>query len=627
MAVARKIKTLLTVNILVFVGIVLFSVYCRLQDRSEGLVQIVRSADRRVRSRHAKVGALADREAILQRLDRLEEVVYNQLNGLAKPIGLVEGPGGLGQGGMAATLREDSQEAEGKYEEYGYNAQLSDRISLDRTIPDYRPRKCRQMAHAADLPQISVVFIFVNEALSVILRSVHSVVNRTPSRLLKEVILVDDNSDSVELKASLDQYVSRRYPGLVKIVRNSRREGLIRARLQGWKAATAPVVGFFDAHVEFGMGWAEPALARIQEDRRRIVLPAIDNIKYDTFEVQQYASAAHGYNWGLWCMYIIPPQDWLDRGDEAAPIRTPAMIGCSFVVDREYFGDIGLLDPGMEVYGGENIELGMRVWQCGGSMEVLPCSRVAHIERTKKPYNNDIDYYAKRNALRAAEVWMDGFKSHVYMAWNIPMTNPGVDFGDVSERLALRQRLKCRSFKWYLENVYPEMRTYNDTLTYGEVRNSKASGYCLDQGAEDDDHAILYPCHGMSSQLVRYSAQGLLQLGPLGSTAFLPDSKCLVDEGRSRAPALKKCEDVARPAQRLWDFTQSPLPAGCPRRLCSRVMEPEVRDQSGPIVSRDTGRCLEVEMSKDANFGLRLVVQRCSGQKWTIRNWIKHGRH
>lgn len=66
---------------------------------------------------------------------------------------------------------------------------------------------------------------------------------------------------------------------------------------------------------------AEPALTRIQEDRRRIVLPAIDNIKYDTFEVQQYASAAHGYNWGLWCMYIIPPQDWLDRGDEAAPIR------------------------------------------------------------------------------------------------------------------------------------------------------------------------------------------------------------------------------------------------------------------------------------------------------------------
>ncbi|KAF7642199.1 hypothetical protein LDENG_00262660 [Lucifuga dentata] len=61
--------------------------------------------------------------------------------GLAKPMGLVEGPGGLGQGGAAATLGENSRDTEGKYEEYGYNAQLSDRISLDRSIPDYRPKK------------------------------------------------------------------------------------------------------------------------------------------------------------------------------------------------------------------------------------------------------------------------------------------------------------------------------------------------------------------------------------------------------------------------------------------------------------------------------------------------------
>uniref|UniRef100_A0A8C7XU16 Polypeptide N-acetylgalactosaminyltransferase n=1 Tax=Oryzias sinensis TaxID=183150 RepID=A0A8C7XU16_9TELE len=540
MAVARKIKTLLTVNILVFVGIILFSVYCRIQDRSEELLQMGRISEQRLRARNGQVTNLVDRQSILQRLERLEDVVYNQLNGLAKPMGLLEGPGGLGQGGAPATLGEDSHDSEGKYEEYGYNAQLSDRISLDR----------------------------------------------------------------IELKFNLDQYVNKRYPGLVKIVRNNKREGLIRARIHGWNAATAPVVGFFDAHVEFNTGWAEPILTRIKEDHTRIILPAIDNIKYNTFEVQQYANAAHGYNWGLWCMYIIPPQEWLDKGDETAPIRTPAMIGCSFVVDREYFGEIGLLDPGMEVYGGENIELGMRVWQCGGSMEVLPCARVAHIERTKKPYNNDIDYYAKRNALRAAEVWMDEYKSHVYMAWNIPINNPGVDFGDVSERLALRKRLQCRSFRWYLEHVYPEMRVYNNTITYGEVRNGKASGYCLDQGSEDDDKAILYPCHGMSSQLARYSTDGLLQLGPLGSTTFLPDTKCLIDDGRGRTPSLKKCDAVSRISQRLWDFTQN-----------------------GPIINRDTGRCLEVEMTKDANFGLRLVVQRCSGQKWLIRNWIKHPKH
>ncbi|CAB1444770.1 unnamed protein product [Pleuronectes platessa] len=81
MAVARKIKTLLTVNILVFVGIILFSVYCRIQDRSDELIQLGRISDQRLRARNGKVSNLVDRQSILQRLERLEDVVYNQLNG------------------------------------------------------------------------------------------------------------------------------------------------------------------------------------------------------------------------------------------------------------------------------------------------------------------------------------------------------------------------------------------------------------------------------------------------------------------------------------------------------------------------------------------------------------------
>lgn len=55
--------------------------------------------------------------------------------------------------------------------------------------------RCKELKYAKELPQISIIFIFVNEALSVILRSVHSAVNHTPTHLLKEIILVDDNSD------------------------------------------------------------------------------------------------------------------------------------------------------------------------------------------------------------------------------------------------------------------------------------------------------------------------------------------------------------------------------------------------------------------------------------------------
>lgn len=67
------------------------------------------------------------------------------------------------------------------------------------------------------------------------------------------VILVSRRAE--QLKGPLEEYVNKRYPGLVKIVRNQKREGLIRARVEGWKVATGEVAGFFDAHVEFTPSW------------------------------------------------------------------------------------------------------------------------------------------------------------------------------------------------------------------------------------------------------------------------------------------------------------------------------------------------------------------------------------
>lgn len=49
------------------------------------------------------------------------------------------------------------------------------------------------------------------------------------------------------------------------------------------------------------------------------------------------------------------------------------------------------------------------------------------------------------------------------------LQNHGIDYGDISQRVALRKSLQCKSFEWYLDNVYPEMRRYNNTLFYGEV--------------------------------------------------------------------------------------------------------------------------------------------------------------
>lgn len=55
--------------------------------------------------------------------------------------------------------------------------------------------RCKAVAYPPDMPTASVVIVFKNERWSPVLRTVYSVLNRSPKHLLKEVILVDDQSD------------------------------------------------------------------------------------------------------------------------------------------------------------------------------------------------------------------------------------------------------------------------------------------------------------------------------------------------------------------------------------------------------------------------------------------------
>ncbi|XP_042157624.1 polypeptide N-acetylgalactosaminyltransferase 18-like [Oncorhynchus tshawytscha] len=549
---------------------------------------------------------------IIERLDRLENVVNQHIQEVPQKDKDSEEKAGESLSDSSLFVRwghdlgpESRRVALKKFQYYGYNGYLSDRLSLTRPIPDLRPDGCRNMSYPSNLPQVSIIFIFVNEALSVILRSIHTAMNRTPSHLLKEIILVDDNSNNAELKENLQHFVKEtnsQRPDFIKLVRHDKQEGLIRSRVSGWRAASAPVVALFDAHVEFNIGWAEPILLRIKEDRTRIISPSFDNIKYDTFEIEEYPLSAQGFDWELWCRYLNPPKTWWTQHNTTAPIRSPALIGC-FVVDRKYFEKIGLLDEGMEVYGGENVELGIRVWQCGGSVEVLPCSRIAHIERAHKPYTQDLTAHVRRNALRVAEVWMDEYKNHVYMAWNVPLQNSGIDIGDLSERKALRNRLLCKSFSWFLANIYSEMRTYSDTVAYGVLKNALRSDLCLDQGPDLDNIPILYVCHGMTPQNVYYTNTQQLHLGVLSPTIDDDDNKCLVDV--NSRPRLLECSYATAKRMKLaWQFTQG-----------------------GSIENRKSKHCLELVESSEMEFGYQLAIQKCSGQKWTITNLLSTYTH
>lgn len=92
-----------------------------------------------------------------------------------------------------------SPEERKKYDEgwtnNAFNQYASDMISLHRSLADIRDPECKAVKWHHPLPTTSVIVIFHNEAWSVLLRTVHSVLDRSEPSLLKEVIVVDDFSD------------------------------------------------------------------------------------------------------------------------------------------------------------------------------------------------------------------------------------------------------------------------------------------------------------------------------------------------------------------------------------------------------------------------------------------------
>lgn len=232
---------------------------------------------------------------------------------------------------------------------------------------------------------------------------------------------------------------------------------------------------FLDSHIECADGWLEPMLDRIKQNWTTVVTPVIDVIHENTFELlYQGAKGTNvgGFDWNLvFTWHSVPDEERKRRNyEDHLPVRSPTMAGGLFAISREYFATIGTYDDGMDIWGAENLEISFRIWMCGGTLETTPCSHVGHIFRKRTPYKwrENVNVLLKNN-VRLAEVWLDDYKKYYYDR----IGNNMGDFGNITSRIELRKRLKCKSFEWYLKYVYPEMWVPGESTCHGLIKAKK----------------------------------------------------------------------------------------------------------------------------------------------------------
>lgn len=396
---------------------------------------------------------------------------------------------GPGEQGKEVILTDELEIARNDelYQKTGFSVVVSDKISLKRSLPRVVHPDCSRIEYNVDLPKVSVIIIFHNEVKSVLLRTVWSVINRTPVELLHEIILVNDNSTNEDLYQPLQDYVQHNFNKKVRIKNLHKRSGLIVTRMEGAREATGEVLVFFDSHIEVHLNWLPPLLQPIVDNRRISTLPIVDYFDAFTFGYLDGQESFQGSRGVIdWYMdFHELPKLPDDAKHDLRPFPNPIMLGAAFAIDRKFFLDeLGGYDEGLQIWNGENYELSFKLWMCADGILTVPCSRVAHSFRSINPSRIRSDDYVARNFMRVAGVWMDQFKDLPKQLE--PKRYANVDPGNLTKQLNLRRKLNCKSFQWFLASVAPDMvdiyppYVYEPRFASGAVQSIANPRLCLD---------------------------------------------------------------------------------------------------------------------------------------------------
>ncbi|XP_045197003.2 polypeptide N-acetylgalactosaminyltransferase 4-like isoform X2 [Mercenaria mercenaria] len=436
----------------------------------------------------------------------------------------------------------ERQEWERLLAQYDYDAFISDMVSIYRVLPDNRPDVCKTKQYG-NLPEVSIIIPFRDERLSVLLRTVHSILQNTPDDLLAEIILIDDGSKTDELKSRLEVHVQSL--SKVNLIRLNPSAGLMVARQTGIDRCKADYFITMDCHIEVIRGWLEPLLYRLKQNPKACLSPNVGLLKRDTFGVDFTTR----WTFQRFPMFVFTLEeahsfykpDYLAKINRSEPLPTGINQGMVIAMKKSWFKQLGGFDTGMRVWGGEQIELSVKVWTCGGAVEIIPCSYIAHLFKTRLVWEN-MGLSKIINALRFAEVWMDEYKEMLHQYWPTARRElRNEDTGFCIEKESVLGR--CSMFK-------AAMQFFEHTEEY-HIRHD---GFCLFPAsmANQDSPALAYDdCYVLGPQ----RSQWLYTMG--NELLHKYTNTCLTVSTHTNIPELIFDTCAAKPNQRwtwkLWN--------------------------------------------------------------------------